>query len=84
MSDETTPRSAKLAASRPILQAHASGRAAGRVGRPRSECPYSPTQAEAETRAWLAGFREGREERRTEGTALPEQRRAKLARNGEI
>lgn len=75
MTDES-PKSAKLAAMRPLLEARAAGRAAGRVGRPRSECPYSATEAESETRAWLAGHREGREERHAEGTALPEKRRA--------
>lgn len=86
MTDETTPapagppRSTKLASSRTVLEARAAGRAAGRVGRPRSECPYSPTGAEAEARAWIAGFQEGREARREEGTPLPQRRRAKQAR----
>lgn len=74
------PKSAKLAAIRPALEARARGRAAGRVGRPQSECPYSPTDAEEQARAWLAGHREGREERAAEGTALPEKRRARHAR----
>lgn len=78
---EETPKSAKLAASRALIEARAAGRAAGRVGRPRTECPYSPTEAEGETRAWLTGFREGREERRAEGTALPEKRRAAHTKN---
>ncbi|MDN5654086.1 MAG: hypothetical protein L0G46_03200 [Kocuria sp.] len=76
---ETEPKSEKLAAARPFLEARAKGRAAGRVGRPLSECPYSPSEQEAEARIWLTGHREGREERHAEGTALPEKRRAKLA-----
>ena len=78
---EETPKSAKLAASRTLIEARAAGRAAGRVGRPRTECPYSAVREESETRAWLTGFREGREERRAEGTALPEKRRAAHTKN---
>lgn len=78
MPEETAPKSAKLAAAREVLEAHAKGRAAGRVGRPVGECPYSPSTAEEATRAWITGHREGREDRRSEGTALPEKRRARF------
>lgn len=80
MTEETRPKSAKLAAGRELIEARAHGRAAGRVGRPLTECPYSPTTAEAAAREWITGHREGREERRTEGTALPEKRRARFTR----
>lgn len=75
-----TPKSAKLGAARALIEARARGRAAGRVGRPLSECPYSPSSEEAETQAWLTGHREGREQRAADGTALPEKRRARSAR----
>lgn len=67
----------RLEVAKPYETAHAEGLAAGRVGRPLAECPYSPSTQEDLARIWIAGFNQGRRERRDEQTALPAQRRAR-------
>lgn len=61
----------------PFAKAWAAGRAAGRIGRPVTECPYDTASEEELARIWASGFTEGREERASSGTALPEQKRAR-------
>lgn len=71
---ERTGSSRRLTAAKPYIQARAEGIAAGRVGRPLDECPYSLTTQEDLTRLWIAGHRQGRDDRRTTGTPLPAER----------
>lgn len=71
---ERTGASTKRTAVKPYATAHAAGVAAGRTGQSISACPYSPSSQEDLARLWIAGHRQGRDDRRTTGTPLPAER----------
>lgn len=75
-------KTSTLEATKKYHEAKARGRAAGRIGRPLSECPYSPRKESALVRIWVVGHREGRDERRAareRGDDVTSARRAKHA-----